>query len=133
MQANLFKKNAILIENDFLQNRLYSDILDSNGFEVFSAKSPIEGLQKIKENEYDLAVINVDIGEETFVEKFLNKIHVEQPTMPVVGLSIYEQKKKKNIVKVVNEFLTKPFSIDTFIESVVVKCVENGCESSHSR
>ena len=113
MQENLFKKNAILVESDFLQNILYNDILDSNGFEVFSAKSAMEGLQKIKENEYDLAVINVDIGEELFVEKLLNKIRSERSVLPIVGLSIYEQEKKKNIAKAVNKFLTKPFSIDT--------------------
>lgn len=132
MQANLFKKNAILIENDFLQNRLYSDVLDSNGFEVFSAKSAMEGLQKIKENEYDLAVINVDIGEETFIEKFLNKIHTQQPNMQIVGLSIYEQKKKTSVQEKVNQLLTKPFSIDILINSVVVDCVEDGRESPHS-
>ena len=126
MQENLFKRNAILVESDFLQNRLYNDILDSNCFEVFSAKSAMEGLQQIKENEYDLAVINVDIGEESFVEKLINKIHSERSELPIVGLSIYEQEKKKNIAKVVNKFLTKPFSIDKFIECVVV-CVENGC------
>lgn len=131
MQENLFKKNAILVESDFLQNRLYNDILDSNGFEVFSVKSAMEGLQEIKENEYDLAVINVDIGEESFVEKLLNKIRSERSVLPIIGLSIYEQDKKKNIAKVVNKFLTKPFSIDTFIECVVM-CVENGCANSCS-
>lgn len=129
MQENLFKMNAILVESDFLQNRLYNDILDSTGFEVFSAKSAMEGLQQIKENEYDLAVIDVDIGEESFIEKLLNKIHSEHSELPIVGLSIYEQEKKKNIAKAVNKFLTKPFSIDTFIECVVM-CVENGCANS---
>ena len=59
----------------------------------------MEGLQQIKENEYDLAVINVDIGEESFVEKLINKIHSERSELPIVGLSIYEQEKKKNIAK----------------------------------
>lgn len=131
MQENLFKKKAILVESDFLQNRLYNDILDSNGFEVFSAKSAMEGLQQIKENEYDLAVINVDIGEESFVEKLINKIRSERSALPIVGLSIYEQEKKKNIAKIVDKFLTKPFSIDTLVECVVV-CVENGCANSCS-
>ena len=88
-------------------------------------------LLTIKENEYDLAVINVDIGEELFVEKLLHKIRSERSILPIVGLSIYEQEKKKNIAKAVNKFLTKPFSIDTFIDSVVV-CVENGCANSCS-
>lgn len=131
MQENLFKKNAILVESDFLQSRLYADVLDSTGFEVFSAKTPIEGLQKMKENEYDLAVINVDIGEEIFVEKLLQKIHSECAELPIIGLSIYDKKKKKNIAEMLDGFLTKPFSIDTFIECVVM-CVENGCENSCS-
>lgn len=120
MQENLFKRNAILVENDFLQNRLYSDILDSNGFDVFSAKSAIEWLQKIKDNEYDLALINVDIGEEPFMKKLLYKMRTERSEMLIVGLSMYEQKKKESIANIVDKFLTKPFFIDNLIECVVM-------------
>ena len=65
------------------------------------------------------------------MEKLINKIRSECSELPIVGLSIYEQEKKKNISKAVNKFLTKPFSIDTFVECVVM-CVENGCSNSCS-
>lgn len=131
MQENLFKKDALLIEGDFLMKVLFTDILDVNGFKTVYVKSPLEGLQKVKEKDFDLVVINVDTGQEAFIEKLLSKIRQERPHLPIIGLSIYEQNNKKNIVKLLDGFLTKPFSIDTFTECVVV-CVENGSENSTS-
>lgn len=130
VQENLFKREALLIENDFLQSKLYRDILDFNNFEVSLVKSGVDGLRKIREKKYDVAIMNVDIGQEPFVEKLLQKVHEESPFLPIIGLSIYESRSKKSVSALLNKFLTKPFSIDTLIECVVV-CVENGCENSY--
>ncbi len=134
MQAALFKKNAVLIEQNPVQQRLYEDILNANGFDVYTAKSAISGFEKIKEQTYDLAIINTEIAGEPFLEKLINKIHLEEPTkfMPIIGISIYNPENKKNIHKNIDAFLTKPFSIDRFIECIL-KCVEkknNGSKST---
>jgi DNA-binding NtrC family response regulator len=125
MQTVLFKKNAILLEQDSLQRRLYGDILNANGFEVYFARSVMDGLIKIKEDGYDLAVIDTESADESFMEKFVKKVQCEQASkfMPVIGISIYSEEVKKNIVKMLDAFLTKPFSIDKFIECVF-KCIE---------
>ena len=134
MQANLFKRTAILIDSSSVQSRLYQDILIANGFDVYIAKSAMDGLQKIKESKHDLAVINTEIAEESFLEKFISKVRSEKSTelMPIVGLSIHAENSKKNIAKILDGFFTKPISIDTFIASIF-ECIERkvcGCESS---
>jgi DNA-binding NtrC family response regulator len=133
MQADLFKKTAILVEQHPLQSKLYKDILTANGFDVSVARSAIDGLMQIKAGKHDLVVINVEIAEEAFLEKLINKIQEDQSkkSMPIVGLSIYNSECKKNISKIMDAFLTKPLSVDKFIESVFV-CIENknnGCQN----
>jgi DNA-binding NtrC family response regulator len=136
-QTVLFKRDAILIEQNLLQHKLYGDILAVNGFEVHVAETAIDGLMKIRENKYDITVINAEIAEETFVEKLIAKIQSNEKSkhMPIVGISIYSEERKKNISKIVDAFLTKPFSIDRFI-GCVYKSIEkknNGCESTYNQ
>ncbi len=132
MQPELFRKNAILVEQDPIQYRLYCDILDANGFDVCGTKSAVDTLSKIREKAYDLMVINTEIAEESFLEKVIKKIRDEKNSnlMPIVGISIHKEQKK--IIKMLDAFLTKPLSIDTFIECVCnsVEMKGNGCEDS---
>jgi DNA-binding response OmpR family regulator len=132
MQAALFKKNAILMEQDALHHRLYEDVLGANGFDVYGAKSTMDGFMKIKEKSYDIALINLEIAEESFIEKLINKIHSEQMAqfMPIVGISIYGEERKRNVAKILDAFLTKPFSIDRLMECVLNSIErKNGCEN----
>lgn len=126
MQVDLFKKSAVLIEQNAIQRKLYSDVLTANGFNVYIAKSALDGLMKIKETSQDLAVINTEIAEEVFIEKFINNIksHNNTKDIPIVGLSIYSEECKKNVSKKVDAFLTKPLSIDRFMEAIF-KCIEH--------
>jgi DNA-binding response OmpR family regulator len=136
MQANLFKKSAVLIERNLLHCKLYEDVLTANGFDVYVAKSAMDGLIKVKETKQDLAVINTEIAEESFVEKLISKMKSEKASdfMPIIGLSSYNLDCKKNIAKTLDAFLTKPVSIDKFIESIFVSIENrfNGCESINS-
>ncbi|MDR3186904.1 MAG: hypothetical protein LBT63_00515 [Holosporaceae bacterium] len=136
MQANLFRKSAVLIEQSPLQCRLYEDVLTANGFDVYVAKSAMDGLIKIKEAPQDLAIINTELAEESFMEKLISKMKTghRSSIMPIVGLSIYEREYKKNISETLDAFLTKPFSIDRFLETIF-SCLESGvdgCKGSGS-
>ena len=132
MQTNLFMKSALLVEQNPIQAKLYCDILSANGFEVSIAPSITDGIMKIKERPQDLAIINTEIAGEPFIEKFIQTVQSLQKSLkkqtPIVGLSIYKEKYKKNISKFLDAFLTKPISIDKFMESVF-NCIENknGC------
>jgi len=120
MQATLFKRNAVLVEQNPMHCRLYSDLLEANGFDVYVAKSVMDALVKIRDKNQDLAIINTEIVEEKFIQKFIQNIKEEETSkdLPIIGISIYPEEKKKNIAKVVNRFLTKPFSLDRLIESI---------------
>lgn len=134
MQTSLFRKTAMLIEHNPVHCRLYEDILEANGFEVYTAKSVMDALLKIKDKTQDLTVVNTEIAGEQFLQKFISNVKGEERTknMPIIGISMYSKEKKKNVAKILDGFLTKPFSIDTFVESIS-KCIEgkNGTEDTN--
>jgi DNA-binding response OmpR family regulator len=125
VQASLFKKSAVLIEKNSLHCMLYEDVLEANGFDVYVARSAMDGLIKIKETKQDITVINTEIAEESFVEKLITKMKTERASqhMPIIGLSVYSPECKKNIAKTLDAFLTKPISIDKLTESIFA-CIE---------
>ncbi len=134
MQAALFKRNAVLIEPNPVQHRLYEDILNANGFEVHLSQSAVDGFTKIKNNNYDIAVINTEVADESLLERLIDKIQCEDSAkfMPIIGLSTYNDENKKKVTKKLDAFLTKPISIDRFIQCIS-KCIEiksNGCKNS---
>lgn len=125
MQASLFKRNAVLVEQNPMHCRLYSDLLEANGFDVYVAKSVMDALMKIREKAQDLIVMNTEIVEEKFIQKFIHNIRNEEisKNIPIIGISIYGEDKKKNIAEIVDNFLTKPFSLDRLTESID-SCIE---------
>ena len=135
MQTNLFMKSAVLVEQNPIQGQLYKDVLNANGFDVNLVNSITEGIVQIKENPQDLAVINTEIANDTFIEKFVQTVRTlqsdSQKQTPIIGLSIYKENNKKDVAKIFDAFLTKPISIDKFMESVY-GCIENknDCQSS---
>lgn len=129
MQASLFKRNAVLVEQNPIHCRLYEDALEASGFDVYVAKSVMDALVKTKKNTQDLVIVNTEIVEEKFIRKFILSIRNEtSQDLPIIGISIYSEDKKENIAKILDVFLTKPFSIDTFIKSVV-ECTEKRDDS----
>jgi len=126
MQTDLFKKIAILIEQNPVETVLYSDTLAANGFEVFVTSSPMEAFVKLREEEVDLILIDIANSSQNFVDKFIKNIRKEKKCefTTIIGLSLYSAIDEKNMYLGMDMCLTKPCSIDMLIESVF-SCIEN--------
>ena len=133
MQASLFRRNAVLVEQNPMHCRLYGDLLEANGFDVYVAKSVMDALMKIREKEQDLVLINTEIVEEKFIQKFIQNIREEKNTkeLSIIGISIYPEDKKKSVSESVDSFLTKPFSLDRLLESIG-RCIEDTDDTESS-
>ena len=130
MQGDLFRKSAVVLEQNLIEANLYSDILSANGFDVYIASSPMDALVKLRESNNDLVIIDLNIAGHAFMNKFLKNIRQETSCKDttLLGLSMYEQKEK--ITYDVDFYLTKPCSIDKFIEVVFGSLEQKvyGCE-----
>lgn len=125
MQADLFRKSAVLIEPNFVEAELYKDVLSANGFDVYIAKSPMDALVKLREKEHDLLLLNMETAGQSFFEKFLQNIRREKACAmtAIVGLSIYRPEDRKAPPKELDICLTKPCPIDVLVNTVF-DCIE---------
>lgn len=120
MQADLFKKSAVLLEQNLIEANLFKDILVANGFDVYISKSPMDALVKLREKEQDLLVLDMEVAGRSFIEKFLQNVRKEKncERMSVVGVSIYPKEEHKESAEELDACLVKPFSIDAFVEAI---------------
>lgn len=120
MQADLFKKPAVLLEQNSIEASLFKDILAANGFDVYTAKSPMDALVKLREKEQDLLVLDMEAAGRPFIEKFLQNVRKEKTCgqTALVGVSIYPKEEHKKLLEELDACLIKPFSIDAFIGAV---------------
>jgi two-component system, OmpR family, response regulator VanR len=109
-------KRILIVDDDEIVVHLIKEILERQGFKTEVARDGIEGLEKIKQNEYDVIISN----------RAMPRMRGEQLYLEVHKLS---QKLAKRIIFISgditdfirstgNRFLAKPFSHQQLIEVV---------------
>ncbi|HEX3036205.1 MAG TPA: response regulator [Thermodesulfobacteriota bacterium] len=65
------KKRILIVENNKIQAKLYKQILETEGFKVEVARDGVEGLEKVKEDGYDVIISDMNMprmnGEEFYL------------------------------------------------------------------
>lgn len=113
------KIEILIVEDDNDINKLLSDMVDISGYNSKSAYSGTEALIYLKENEFDMILLDLMIpginGEE-----LLEKIR-QNYSMPIIVISAKDDKNTKiDMLKSgADDFISKPFDIDETIARIV--------------
>jgi len=92
------KKKILLVEDDPLIIKIYSSRLEQDGFEVEVASRGNEVLRKLKEQKYDLVLLDLVLPELTGFE-ILEKIRKEKEFSDLKVLVLSNLGEKENISK----------------------------------
>ncbi len=112
------KIEILIVEDDNDINKLLSDMVDISGYNSKSAYSGTEALIYLKENEFDMILLDLMIpginGEE-----LLEKIR-QNYSMPIIVISAKDDKNTKiDMLKSgADDFISKPFDIDETIARI---------------
>ncbi|MBI3949319.1 MAG: response regulator [Acidobacteria bacterium] len=80
---------TILVIDDEANIRLlYEDVLSEEGYEVLTAESGAEGLQKLREHSVDLVVLDIKLKSESGLD-VLQRIVSQYPGLPVILCSAF--------------------------------------------
>ena len=94
----------LLIEDDKNISNTISYYLQSEGFEIYTAKTVKEGIEKIENNNYDLMLLDINLPDGTQKMKNIQEI-------PTIFLTALDE--EKDIVKGfdlgADDYITKPF------------------------
>lgn len=80
-------KKILLIEDDQSLHELYSEILKEEGYEIIDAYDGEEAYQHIKDQEYDLILLDYKIPKLNGIE-LLKKIRAESPLLKLGAILI---------------------------------------------
>jgi DNA-binding response OmpR family regulator len=103
-------KKILIVEDDLSIAELQKDYLEIAGFEVDICTDGVKGLNAIKENSYDLIILDVMLPK---IDGFdILRIIQENKDMPVLMVSAKKEEidKIKGLTLGADDYITKPFS-----------------------
>ena len=115
------KKKVLIVEDNELNLRLFSDILQSNGYEVISMQDGGEAVSMIRKSIPDVVLMDVqlqggsglDLIREIKDDKYIKHIRV-------IAVTAFAMKEDKERIMAAGceDYIAKPISIEPFLEMV---------------
>lgn len=117
----MFKKKILVIDDTKLMLSMISSILQANGYDVVTASSGMEGIQKVKEEKPDLVLLDVVMPDiDGFEVCRLLREDDSNNLMPIIILTGQdnEEDKLKGLELGEDDYITKPFNQRELISRV---------------
>ncbi len=120
-QSSIRKEHIIkvlLIENDQASQSVCKTMLEDFGCQVDIADSGQYGIELFKNNTYDIAFLDIGLGDMSGfdIAKEMRNIEQSSKPIPIIALTAhaFENYEKKSIKAGMNDFLTKPAIYEDF-------------------
>lgn len=117
----------LLVEDNFLNQKLIFLNLTKFGFKIDVANNGAEAIEKVKENRYNIILMDLMMpvmdGLEATQEIRLFEETLNQHT-PIIGLTAntFDADREKCLAIGMDEFMSKPFDVDVFL--AILKILE---------
>ena len=112
------KKTVLVVEDDNDLLMIYKEILELNEFDVHTAVNGQEGVEKFKEVQPSLVIMDGDMpvldGYEAFNQ--IKKLDSNANVVIVTGMAEYEKKNQEAIKRGLIKVITKPIGIDQLVD-----------------
>ena len=112
------KKTVLVVEDDEDLLIIYKEILELNKFDVHTAVNGQEGVEKFKEIQPSLVIMDGDMpvldGYEAFNQ--IKKLDNNANVVIVTGMAEYEKKNQEAIKRGLIKIITKPLGIDQLVD-----------------
>jgi two-component system chemotaxis response regulator CheY len=110
--------NILVVEDDEDLNQLYKEILELKNFEVHTAKNGQEGVEKFKEINPSLVIMDGDMpildGYEAFYQ--IKKFDKNANVVIVTGMPDYERENQDAIKNGLIKVISKPLRVNQLVE-----------------
>ncbi|HEY4675009.1 MAG TPA: response regulator [Candidatus Bathyarchaeia archaeon] len=114
--------NILIIDDDKTILKILSKILQKEGFNVNTAETGQDALNKLETQQYDAALIDVKLQDVNGID-LLNKIQKIAPSMVKIMLTGYpsEEDRTRALAQGAADYLTKPVKSEKLIEVIESK------------
>lgn len=118
------KVYVLLVEDDKYMNLTLSGFLEEEGYDIVSAVSANEAIEKIQDNNklYSLVILDYNLGNLSGLTglDILKKMKSVNPDVKSILITAYSDKKIKDLAKEagIDVFINKPFLLDDILDAV---------------
>ncbi len=110
-------KKILLVDDEEGIQMLYREELEDEGYEVISAYTGEEGMQKFREERPDLVILDIQMPGMNGIET-LRQMKMDNPKLPVILSSAYNEYKQDLGAWASDEYVVKSSNINDLKEAV---------------
>lgn len=110
-------KKILVVDDEANIRILYADELAEEGYEVVTAANTAEAVEKLQESEFDLAVLDIKLKNESGIE-LLQKIVKERHDMPVILCSAFSCYKDDFSAWLADGYIVKSGNLDELKQEI---------------
>ena len=110
-------KKILLVDDEEGIQMLYREELEDEGYEVVSAYTGEEGLQKFNEESPDLVILDIQMPGMNGIET-LRQMKMVNPKLPVILSSAYNEYKQDLGAWASDEYVVKSSNINDLLDAV---------------
>jgi DNA-binding NtrC family response regulator len=111
------KKKILVVDDEANIRILYADELTEEGYEVVTAANTAEAVEKLQESEFDLAVLDIKLKNESGIE-LLQKLVKERHDMPVILCSAFSCYKDDFSAWLADGYIVKSGNLDELKQEI---------------
>ncbi len=114
-------KTILVVEDDYLNMKLFCDLIEAHGYRAIPARSGAEALDVIFAHDLDLILLDIQLPDISGLE-VMRRIKKDSATksIPIVAVTAFATAKdsKRILGAGCDECLTKPISVDRLVSAV---------------
>ena len=112
-------KKVLVVDDENEIREIVTDVLNTEGYEVESAASGEEGIEKAQEKQFDIALLDVRLGGQDGIVTYWQLKRVSPRTKAIIMTAHYKREELSFCIdNHVDTYLQKPFEIDTLVDLV---------------
>ena len=114
-------RKVLVVEDNVLNMKLFSDLLEANGYAVLQARDGLEALRIVRLDRPDLVLMDIQLPEVSGLEITERmKADEELRSIPIVAVTAFAMKGDEEKIRQAgcDGYMTKPISIGLFIQTV---------------
>jgi two-component system cell cycle response regulator DivK len=114
-------KKVLIVEDNELNMKLFSDLLDANGYATVQTRSGVEAVDLARRHRPDLILMDIQLPEVSGIQvtQWI-KDDEELRHIPVIAITAYAMKGDEEKIRQggCEAYLSKPITVSKFLETV---------------
>lgn len=121
LSENFMSHTVLIVEDNFMNKKLFEDILHVHGYKTFSTENGFEALQIALDNPIDVVLMDIQLFEISGLDIIkMFKKNDKLKNIPIIAVTAFAMKDDEQHIleQGASAYLAKPISVASLLENV---------------